>query len=156
TATPLAYLGLTTGGPAARTPLAVADLSTASDVDLYALTVPAGATGPLTVSVRASGVSLVTPRLDVLDAQGRVVASAATTDPLHNALAASVAAPAPGATYYARVAAAQPGVFGIGSYRIAAGQAALVTAAAALPQAPGVVAVAGDPKHPVDLSPTAP
>jgi hypothetical protein len=139
TATPLIDLTPGTFSSAAgldRPIAADADVSTPTDRDVYAVTVPPGASGALTVSVRASGISLLTPRLDVLDASGRVVASAVTTDPLHNDLTVTVPGAAAGATYYARVEAGQPGVFGIGSYRIAAGMASQVGVAVALPTTP--------------------
>jgi hypothetical protein len=112
-------------------PVSVADISTPTDRDTYKIVSTIGA--PFVVTVHASGLSLLTPRLTVFDALGQPVATAVTTDPLHNDLTVTVPSAHAGATFYARVESGQPGVFGIGSYRIAAGKADLVRTATTVP-----------------------
>lgn len=125
TATTLGYAS------APSTAVAVnADLSAFGDVDVYALDTPWLSTAATTVSIKASGLSLLTARFAVTDAFGNAVASATTTDPLRNDLSVTVPASWIGQRYYIRVeAAAGAGVFGIGAYRIAAGTSAGVTQA---------------------------
>ena len=128
-----------------RAPLAAplatdAEISRLSDLDIYSVTAPAG--GAFSVVVRTSGVSLLTARLTVYDASGRPVAAAAAPDPLHGDLTVTVPAPRR-AHYYARVESARPDVFGVGSYRIAAGRPGLAGLAVSLPAAPGGGSTAG-------------
>lgn len=115
-------------GPVAA---AEGDLTTADDVDHYSVTVPAGSDGAFVIHVRASGFSLLSPRLTVLDGLGQVVSSAVTTDPLNNDLRVTIPDAVAGARFTARVEAGQPGVFAIGGYRIAAGLPGLALTAAA-------------------------
>ena len=64
------------GSPANASPVILADLTTAQDVDYFKFR--AGATGTLTVRVDASS-SLLAARLTVYDAAGNVVGTAAGT-----------------------------------------------------------------------------
>jgi hypothetical protein len=97
-----------------------ADLTTAQDVDVYKVTTDPLATG-LTVSLHAAGLSLVTANVELLDAAGNVVASAAATDPTQNDVTLSADAGGPG-TYYVRVSAARGDVFGVGAYDLSVTQ----------------------------------
>jgi hypothetical protein len=95
-----------------------ADLSQIGDADMFALSTPAAsnkATG-LTINLQAAGISLVTTQVTILDAHGNVVASTATTDPLHNNLSLTVPNYQPGATYYVKVQGSTGDVFSVGSY----------------------------------------
>jgi hypothetical protein len=93
-----------------------ADLSQIGDADYYSFTTPAaGATG-LTVQLKASGISLLTGRLTVLDAAGNVVGSAATTDPTNNDLAIPLPNYQPATTYRVKVEGAGRDVFSVGAY----------------------------------------
>lgn len=94
-----------------------ADVTRATDVDVYRLTTPAstGTTG-LTVNLKASGVSLLTSRLTVLNAQGNVVASTVTVDPLNNNLSITVPNYQASTTYFVKVESASTDVFAVGSY----------------------------------------
>jgi hypothetical protein len=86
------------------------------DVDLFKFVTPAwGATG-LTVALKASGISFLTGRLSVLDAQGNTVASAVTTDPTNNDLSITVPNYQPSTTYYVKVQGASSDVFSVGAY----------------------------------------
>lgn len=95
-----------------------ADVTTIGDADVYQFTTPSadsGLTG-LTVRVQAAGISLLTPRVTVLDAQGNVLASAVTTDPLSNDLSVALPNYSPETTYFVRVEGAGTDVFSAGAY----------------------------------------
>jgi hypothetical protein len=114
TATPLSFA--TDSTAAVR-----ADLTTKTDVDFY--TVQAPATGPFTVALRTSGISLLEARLTVLDSTGQVLGTAQASDPRQGDLAVTVNGQA-GATYTIRVDGPTGDVFAVGAYRLAAGTAA--------------------------------
>lgn len=82
------------------------------DVDSFAYL----ASGPFTASLNASGRSLLRGKLSVLDARGRVVASASAGD-IGGDVELSIQA-RPGATYTIRVEGAEGSVFGVGEYRL--------------------------------------
>lgn len=94
-----------------------ADVTSHSDVDFYRFVTPsdAGITG-LTVKLQAAGISLLTAQITVLNEQGEIVASTATTDPLDNNLSIEVPNYQPSATYYVKVQGSGSDVFSIGSY----------------------------------------
>lgn len=94
-----------------------ADLTTTTDVDVYKYT--ANAPGPRWFRVNAAGLSLVTPRLDVLNSAGEVIGTAAAEDLLHNNVTVYVEQVQTGETYYLRVSAAHADEFGVGGYRVA-------------------------------------
>ena len=100
-----------TGGPIE------ADLSAASETDWYRFESPTGAA--TTVRLKAAGLSLLTPRVEVYDAAGTLLASAATVDPLSNDVVVTVPESLPGAVFYVKVSAARSDVFGVGAYRLA-------------------------------------
>src|SRR5439155_14606890 len=65
--------------------LATGDVSSTADVDYYKFTTtPLLSALGVVVRLKASGISLLTPSVTVYDSWGRVVGSAATTDPLNN------------------------------------------------------------------------
>ena len=103
-----------------------ADLTTPADADVYKVT--AGLlVSRLTVNLNAAGLSLVTARVEILDANGTVLKSAAATDPTANDLTVTLDHVRGGATYYVRVSAARPDVFGVGSYRLSVDQQSLLS-----------------------------
>jgi len=114
--------------------VAAADISSLGDTDVYAVKAPAGG-GALAAVVRAAGVSLLTARVTVYDASGAVVASASADDPLDNDVTVVLPTTTPGATYYVKVASANPDVFGIGAYRVAVGSPDVARSLAAPPPA---------------------
>jgi len=101
--------------------LAVADLTTQSDVDYYRFNAPALTSFLSTVVVRlkSSGISLLTASVRVYDSFGRVVGSAASQDPLNNDLTIQFRPGLLGGTYYVRVDGAGNGAFDIGGYKLA-------------------------------------
>jgi hypothetical protein len=120
-----------------------ADLTTAQDVDVYKVTTDPLTTG-LTVSLRAAGLSLVTANVELLDAAGDVVASAAATDPTQNDVTLSADAGGPG-TYYVRVSAARGDVFGVGAYDLSVTRRSPVAALTAVGGTPDDTGLNDDP-----------
>jgi hypothetical protein len=98
------------------------DLTTASDVDFYRFTTPLGLglTG-LSIRLKAEGLSLLTPKVTVYDAAGRVVASGVSYDPTNNDVLVRVANPRGLSTYFVKVEGATDDVFGIGGYQLDVG-----------------------------------
>ena len=85
-----------------------ADLTTAADADVYKFT--AGLlTNRVTVNLRASGLSLVTAHVELLDSAGRVLATGSAAGPLNNDI--SLSSPGlvrAGQTYFVRVSGRGP------------------------------------------------
>jgi hypothetical protein len=94
-----------------------ADIRSLSDVDSYRLAAPQGSQS-LEVSVDVAGYSLLTPRVIVLDATGKVVSAAVATDPLNNNLSIALDHVEPGGAYVVQVSSGRGDVFGIGSYEL--------------------------------------
>ena len=102
-----------------------ADLTSMDDVDYYKLTAPANASGSLTVSVDATDISLLTPKVLVYDANFNLVGSASATT-YEGKATLSLTGLTAGATYYVVADGATSDVFGMGAYKLSAqfGQAA--------------------------------
>lgn len=101
--------------------LAVADLTSHSDVDFFKFDAPALTSflSSVVVRLKASGISLLTASVTVYDSLGRVVGSAASQDPLNNDLTVSFRPGLFGGTYYVKVDGAGQGAFVIGGYKLA-------------------------------------
>jgi hypothetical protein len=93
-----------------------ADLTNAADVDVYKYT--ADNSDPRWFKVRAKGLSLVAAKVEVVDANGQVLASAEATSPLQNNVTVFSDQLVAGNDYYIRVSAARSDVFGVGAYRL--------------------------------------
>src|SRR5262245_31083431 len=93
-----------------------ADLRNTADVDVYRYT--ADSSDPRWFKVRAKGLSLVAAKVELLDANGQVIASAAATSPLQNNVTVFSDQLVAGNNYYIRVSAARSDVFGVGAYRL--------------------------------------
>ena len=101
------------------TPLAVyGDLRTARDVDNFALVMDTGYSGPATFRLQTAGVSLLNPKLTILDSAGRLVDTRSSTRLGGDVLEITVPVEA-GKRYFARVSAAATDVFGVGGYALA-------------------------------------
>lgn len=105
------------------------DLSTHDDVDIYRFVAPQQGASP-ELRLSAAGISLLTARVTILDAAGKVVTTVQTTDPTNNALRIATGTLVSGAAYYVRVEGARSDVFGIGAYELSI---AAETGSAALP-----------------------
>ena len=104
-----------------------ADLTTRQDVDCYRFT---ALTSSATIQLFASGHSLMTGRLSVLNSSGKVIASVTAADALHNNLSLSLTNLFPGISYVIRVDSPRGDCFSVGSYRLTytPGQALISTA----------------------------
>jgi hypothetical protein len=117
---PLAYQG--------ETPLvAFGDLHRLGDVDFYQFTVPNDGDddddddddddgGDVTIRLQTAGRSLMMPRLTVLDALGREVASESSTSLLGDTLEITLTGLPSGQRYFVRVDSAATDAFGVGRY----------------------------------------
>jgi hypothetical protein len=96
-----------------------ADITQLGDVDYYRFTTPsASSVTGLTVNLQAAGISLLTARVTVLDANGNEVASAAATNPLSNNVSINLPNYQPSTTYYVKVEGAGSDVFSAGAYSL--------------------------------------
>lgn len=100
--------------------VAAAELTRDRDIDFYRFTLPAGQ-NDFWVELRTSGVSLLTSRVTVLNAQGVAVASAVSSNPLQGDLKIFVKNARPGTRYSVKVEGVG-GEFNIGAYRLAVGK----------------------------------
>jgi hypothetical protein len=100
---------------------AIADLTTATDVDYYKISVPAllGITG-VAVRLQTAGLSLLAPKISVYDSVGRTLATTISSDPLNNDLMLQFAPSLLGGGYFIKVDRATSGSFDTGAYRVAA------------------------------------
>ncbi len=94
-----------------------ADISSLQDADVYRLQAPLSF-GGLSVTVHTAGLSLLTPRVTVYDASGRVLASALSAGPLGGDVQVTLPSYQPLGTYYVKVESGTADVFGIGGYQL--------------------------------------
>jgi Matrixin len=98
-----------------------ADLTNAADVDVYRYTADGSEKW---FKLRAKGLSLVAAKVEVLDANGNVIAWGQTTSPLQNDVTVYTDQLVAGNDYYIRVSAARSDVFAVGAYRLLVDSAA--------------------------------
>lgn len=94
-----------------------ADITTTDDVDFFKFTTPLLFTNT-TVRLKAAGLSLLTAKLVVFDAQGNVVARTSTKNPTKNDLTLNLTGLKGNSTYYVKVQSARNDAFGVGSYQL--------------------------------------
>ena len=89
-------------------------------MDYYQFTVPplTGLPNGMTVRFKAAGLSLVLPRVTITDGSGRVVASAASSDPRNNDVTLQFTPSLGGGNYFVKVEGATNDVFGVGGYQL--------------------------------------
>jgi Matrixin len=108
------------GGFTGSTPLvAYGDITTKSDVDYFSFPVMSNYSGPLTVRLQTTGVSLGTQRLTVIDSSGTQLARAEGSGTQGDTISITLPRVTPGANYYLRVEAAPGATFGVGRYGMA-------------------------------------
>ena len=129
------------------TPTSLAgDLATPQEVDNFAFKAPNALAAPLglDVQVQTAGISLLAPKVTVLDASGDVVATAAASGPIDGGASVHLARFVPGMNYSVRVQGANGDVTSVGSYELTvsstlslAGQGNPTAGAVAIAPAPG-------------------
>jgi hypothetical protein len=104
----------------ATTPLvAFGDITTSTDVDFLKVKSAKNYTGPMTIRVQTSGISLLEPRMTVYDSSGTVLGQAQSTNLLGSVVTVRVPQVKPDKTYYVKVESAAADEFGIGRYGVA-------------------------------------
>ena len=93
---------------------------TASDVDFFRLKVPDTYTGPVNVTVRSAGVSLLAPRLRVYNESHQLVQDLVSTSKRGDTFTFAIPNASPNDIYYFEVSGATADVFGLGAYAIKA------------------------------------
>ncbi len=102
------------------TPLVIyGDVTTATDVDVYYLPVLDTYSGAMTVRLQTTGVSLVAPKLSVMDPKGNVIATASGTGSEGDTIALTLPQVSAGGKYYVKVEAAPGATFAVGRYGLA-------------------------------------
>jgi hypothetical protein len=93
------------------------EITTTSDQDWYVVTVPANATGVATFRMQSSGLSSLSPRIQILDTRLVTVGLAAASANAYGAtVSVSVGGVLPGQTYYVRAMSSTSGPNGVGRY----------------------------------------
>src|SRR6516165_190114 len=109
------------GGSTGNTPLVVyGDIGSNKDADAYSLRTPNNYSGPLTFQLQSAGISLLTTKLTVRDANGNVVGQAQSASDFGDTVTVHLNQVTSNSTYYLEVQGATQDVFGIGSYALAA------------------------------------
>jgi hypothetical protein len=96
-----------------------ADRTSETDVDVFELTPPGGYTGAMTVRLQSAGLSLLAPRLTVLDAARNVLGEVFTDSSFGDIVTIRLPEVTPGQSYYLQVDSLNEDVFSIGSYGLA-------------------------------------
>jgi hypothetical protein len=94
-------------------------VSTPTDRDIYRLDIPAGYVGPATVTLRTDGVSLLAPKLTVLNSDAQLIDQQSSTNKTGDRLTITLPS-VNGNRVYVRVEAARADAFGIGDYSLTA------------------------------------
>ncbi len=100
--------------------LAYGDIQSPSDIDYFELEIPDGYTGPLTVQLRTSGVSLLRGTLTIENGQGVVLASASGSGVRGDLVSLTLPTVQAGSELFVRVEAAATDLYGIGGYSLIA------------------------------------
>jgi hypothetical protein len=93
-------------------------LQTIGDTEYFSIVAPAGASGGLHVMALAGGSSLLSPRVSVYDASGRLLDSQGNPSAWSDNITASASGVVPGQRYYVAVTGATSDVFAVGAYAL--------------------------------------
>ena len=96
------------------------DITTSMDADVYQFTTRSNTT-QLTLRLGTAGKSLLAGKVELLNANGQVVAAATNTSPLQRDTVLTATGIQPNATYYVRVTAGRTDVFATGAYQLRVG-----------------------------------
>jgi hypothetical protein len=104
-----------------------ADITRIGEAEYYKIVTPnfLGLSTTVTVQLKAAGVSLLVPRLELYDAGQNLVASTTASSPLKNDLTITLKNVQPSKTYYIKADSASHD-FGIGAYRLDVGYQSLL------------------------------
>ena len=94
------------------------DISSTADVDFYAIHVPIGTTGTMTVKLQSYGRSLLAPTLSLYDVNQQLISTVSGLGQYGASLSLTVNGVTPGQTFYIRAAGADASIFGIGAYGV--------------------------------------
>jgi hypothetical protein len=116
TATQIPYPGNYTG----TTPLVVyGDVGSNKDVDVFSVRPLSNYNGPITFQLQSAGISLLTPKLTIMDSHGNVLGQAQASSDFGDTVSVHLNQSSSNQTYYIEVQGATQDVFGIGSYGLA-------------------------------------
>ena len=105
------------GGFTGATPLVMfGDVTTTKDADFYQIRPLSGYTGEMTFRVVTGGISLLEPRLTILDSKGHVLGQSLSTNPLGDTITVELSNVDPQLNYYIKVDGATSDLNGIGRY----------------------------------------
>jgi len=133
-------------------------LATAGATEYFRVVAPADATGAMRVTAAAGGLSLLSPKVSLYDATGRLIDTGANPSAWGDNVSVGAGGVTPGKTYYAAVTGATGDVFSVGAYVLHVGFT-VSQAPAAAPPAPAPVpapAPAPAPPRPGPVIPPAP
>ena len=126
-------------------------LATIGDAEYFSVVAPAGASG-LQVAANAGGISLLSPKLTILDSSLAPLATAGDPSSWGDAAGASISV-TPGRRYYVEVSGATNDVFAVGAYQL--GVNFQVASPSPTPPPPVVIAPTPTPTpSPITPSPT--
>lgn len=92
------------------------DISSTSDQDWFKVTVPAGTTGTMVVTMQSTDLSLLSPRVQVYNASVQSLGFSAAAGAYGSTVTVSIGGVSPGQVYYVRATAANSGPTGAGGY----------------------------------------
>lgn len=118
TATPLQLNLTATDDVAASTHLVYGDITTANDVDVFSLSIPAKASGPVSIQLQTRRISLLNARLSVRTVEGQEVAKTESVRVGGATLGVTIDDVIPGATYLIEVSAVEGSSFNVGGYSL--------------------------------------
>jgi Big-like domain-containing protein len=96
------------------------DITSDLDRDFFRLITPGNYSGRMTVQLRSSGISLLSPTLSIYSDSQQLLMQTLSTSTSGDTLTLPIPAVTPDQTYYLEVGGAVPGLFGIGGYSLVA------------------------------------
>jgi hypothetical protein len=91
-------------------------ITSATNQDFFQVTVPSNTTGSMTVSIQATNLSSLAPRVTVYNASGQGLAQAMNANGYGTTATLTINNVSPGQVYYIRATAANTGAGSVGSY----------------------------------------
>lgn len=123
-------------------------LATIGGTEYFTFVAPQGAHGALTVSAIAGGVSMLSPKITLLDASGNVISSGSDASKWSNNVSANELSVSPGERFYVAVTGATNDVFSVGGYQLQVSFAGLSTGGSSQPTTPSTPTTPTTPSTP--------